>query len=69
MADQVEAMGCCPTHDGIRLAQEALRELLALPKLSDETREWAQTRLAEMIEKEAIMVEGPDGNWHSGIHG
>jgi hypothetical protein len=62
-------MGCCPTHDGIKLAAEALREALRLPSLADETRHWLERKLLEMVEREAVLVEGPNGTWHSGIHG
>ena len=62
-------MGCCPTHDGIKAAGEALREALRLPSLSAETRSWLERRLIENTEREAIVVEGPDGIFHSGICG
>ena len=60
-------MGCCPTHDGIKLASDALREALLLPNLSDKSRKWLEEKLVESVEREAILVERPDGTFCTGL--
>jgi hypothetical protein len=59
-------MGCCSTHDAIRFTIDVLRETLAIPNLSDQGRQWLEQKLIEAVEREAILVEMPDGTQHSG---